>query len=148
LTLLGEELYVKHFVVTAAILVNDRKILCMQRNQSKYEYISLKYEFPGGKVEPDETLEKGLMRELHEEMDILVQIRPEDFFMTVEYQYPDFAITMHSYFVRVDTRLFTRKEHVNHIWLENTELLTLDWAPADLPIVHKLVSLSAFPQVQ
>jgi 8-oxo-dGTP diphosphatase len=117
----------------------------MQRNQSKYEYVSFKYEFPGGKVEPGEDLEKGLMRELHEEMDIHVQISPDDFFMTVEYQYPDFAITMHSYLVSVDSRLFTRKEHVNHIWLNNTELLSLDWAPADLPIVHKLMNISEFP---
>lgn len=135
----------KHFVVTAAILMNEQKILCMQRNQSKYEYVSFKYEFPGGKVEPGEDLEKGLMRELHEEMDIHVQISPDHFFMTVEYQYPDFAITMHSYLISVDARLFTRKEHVNHIWLKNTELLSLDWAPADLPIVHKLMNISEFP---
>ena len=113
---------------------------------SEYEYISYKYEFPGGKVEPGEVLEKGLIRELHEEMDIIVQISPADFFMTVDHQYPDFSITMYSYFVPVNTRTFTRKEHVNHIWLDNTKLLTLDWAPADLPIVHKLMSITEYPK--
>lgn len=135
----SKELDVKHFVVTAAIIQNEQEILCMQRNRSQYDYVSYKYEFPGGKVEPGESLENGLIRELHEEMDIHVDIRPDDFFMTVEHQYPDFTITMHSFLVAVDTRFFTRKEHVNHIWLKKTELLTLDWAPADLPIVKKLM---------
>ena len=132
----------KHFVVIAAILVNDQEILCMQRYESKYEYVSYKYEFPGGKVEPGESLENGLMRELHEELDIHVDIKPDDFFMTVAHQYPDFAITMHSFLVAVDTRFFTRKEHVDHVWLRRTELLTLDWAPADLPIVDRLMQIT------
>ncbi len=46
----------KHIVVTAAILLNDGEILCMQRNQSNYPYVSYKYEFPGGKVEPGKVL--------------------------------------------------------------------------------------------
>jgi len=130
---------VKHIVVTAAILLNDGEILCMQRNQSNYPYVSYKYEFPGGKVEPGESLESGLMRELQEEMDISVNIKVDDFFMTVEHQYPDFFITMHSFLIHADSRIFTRKEHVNHVWLQKKDLLTLDWAPADVPIVHKLM---------
>ena len=50
----------KHYTVTAAILTNENEILCMQRPKSKYEYISYKFEFPGGKVEENESNEEGL----------------------------------------------------------------------------------------
>ena len=129
----------KHYEVTAAILTNNGDILCMQRNKGKYEYTAYKFEFPGGKVEPGESREAALCRELHEEMDISISILPEQFFMTVEHEYPDFSITMHSYLCPVSSREFTMKEHISHIWLKPSELLSLDWAPADKPIVDKLM---------
>lgn len=128
-----------HYTVTAAILLEDGEILCMQRNSGKYDYISFKFEFPGGKVESGESLEQALSRELQEEMDITIPIKPDHFFMTIDHQYPDFAITMHSYLCPVDSRAFTRKEHLSHVWLAPSQLNTLDWAPADLPIVKKLM---------
>jgi 8-oxo-dGTP diphosphatase len=129
----------KHLIVTAAILIENGEILCMQRSESKYSYISYKYEFPGGKVEDGETFEQGLSRELKEEMNIDVNIKPEHFFMTIEHDYPDFSITMHSYLCPVSNRSFTRKEHNDHVWLKPYELDTLDWAPADIPIMKKLM---------
>ena len=111
----------------------------MQRSESKYNYVSYKYEFPGGKTEKGESNVEGLMRELNEEMDIEVSIKPEDFFLTIEHQYPDFSITMHSYICQIADRKFNRKEHHSHIWLKAKELDTLDWAAADLPIVRKLM---------
>lgn len=51
----------KKIEVVAAIIVHTDKILCVQRNESKYEYVSFKYEFPGGKIEPDETAENALV---------------------------------------------------------------------------------------
>lgn len=129
----------KHLEVTAAILLNEGEILCMQRNAGKYDYVSFKFEFPGGKVEPGESLEQALSRELKEEMDIVVFIKPDQFFMTIQHEYPDFSITMHSYLCPIDHRIFTRKEHLSHVWLKPDQLDTLDWAPADLPIVKKLM---------
>jgi 8-oxo-dGTP diphosphatase len=129
----------KHLIVTAAILIENGEILCMQRRESKYSYISYKYEFPGGKVEDGETFEQGLSRELKEEMNIDINIKPEHFFMTIEHEYPDFSITMHSYLCPVSNRSFTRKEHNDHVWLKPQELDTLDWAPADIPIMKKLM---------
>lgn len=129
----------KHHEVTAAIIINNNEILCMQRNESKYNYVSYKYEFPGGKTEKGESLVQALMRELMEEMDFQVDITPEDFFLTIEHKYPDFSITMHSYICQVSNRKFTRKEHYSHVWLKANELDTLDWAAADLPIVRKLM---------
>lgn len=129
----------KHYEVTAAILIEGEEILCMQRNKGKFDYISYKFEFPGGKLEPNETLEQALSRELTEELDIKLLVTPDQFFMSVRHQYPDFSITLHSYLCPINNRTFTRKEHLSHIWLPPSKLYTLDWAPADLPIVKKLM---------
>ncbi|RBP61858.1 8-oxo-dGTP diphosphatase [Alkalibaculum bacchi] len=129
----------KHYYVTAAILINNGEILCMQRGPSKYEYVAYKYEFPGGKVEESESLEGCLQRELKEEMGIVVEIMPEQFFMTVEHSYPDFAITMHTYICPVNTREFIMHEHKDFKWLPKEKISVLDWADADKPIVESLL---------
>ena len=127
-----------HIEVVAAVIINNGEILCMQRNIGKYDYVSYKYEFPGGKLESGESQAEALMRELYEEMDLNIKISRNDFFMTVEHTYPDFSITMHSFICYVDNRTFIRKEHISHTWLKVDSLDTLDWAAADLPIVEKL----------
>ncbi|AKB77701.1 Mutator mutT protein (7,8-dihydro-8-oxoguanine-triphosphatase) [Methanosarcina horonobensis HB-1 = JCM 15518] len=129
----------KHIEVVAGIIIYEDRILCMQRDANKYDYLSYKYEFPGGKVEPGETNSQALMRELLEEMGIEIKVSENDFFMTVIHQYPDFKITMHSYICRVSSSEFVRKEHINHVWLKRLDLDKLDWAPADQPIVKKLM---------
>ena len=130
----------KHLEVVAAIIKYNDLILCMQRPVGKFDYVSLKFEFPGGKVEPGETNSQALMRELREEMAMKTDITEEDYFMTVTHQYPDFEITMHSFICSVDSQEFIRKEHVDHKWLPVEELDTLDWAPADQPIVNALMN--------
>ena len=132
----------KELKVVAAIIEYKKKILCMQRNISKYPYTSLKYEFPGGKVEPGETNTEALERELREEMNIDVHISDDDYFMTIHHVYPDFAIVMHSYRVEVDAPDFVRKEHINHVWISPNEMLNLDWAAADVPIVKRIIEIN------
>ncbi len=129
----------KHYVVTAAIIIYQDKILCMQRPEGKYTYTSYKFEFPGGKVEEGESFEEGLSRELSEELNIQTQVRVENFFMTVEHTYPDFGITMHAYVCPVAVDTFEMKEHVQYQWLNVGDLGKLDWAEADIPIVTKLM---------
>lgn len=131
----------KHYIVTAAILTHNNQYLCMQRGPSKYDYISCKYEFPGGKVEADESLEAGLSRELFEEMGIRVDILSEQFFLTVTHEYPDFSIVMHSFLCPINTRDFQLNEHIDFRWLDRENLLQLDWAMADVPIVQKLMEI-------
>ena len=121
----------KHLEVVAAIIKYNDLILCMQRPVGKFDYVSLKFEFPGGKVEPGET---------REEMAMKTDITEDDYFMTVTHQYPDFEITMHSFICPVESQEFIRKEHVDHKWLPVEELNTLDWAPADQPIVNALMN--------
>ena len=127
----------KHLNVVAGIICHGDEILCMQRPASKYEYISLKYEFPGGKIEPGESKVEALKRELIEEMDMEVEVGEP--FLTVNHAYPDFELTMHSYICKVNKKDFVMKEHNDFKWLKKENLLQLDWAMADKPIMEKLM---------
>ncbi len=129
----------KKISVTAAILHNNNQILCLQRGDGKYEYVSRKYEFPGGKVEPNESLEACLSRELDEELQVVHDVKKGHYFMTVDHDYPDFSIEMHAFLIEVESREFVMNEHIDYRWLEVSELSRLDWAPADIPIVEKLM---------
>ncbi|WP_230977042.1 (deoxy)nucleoside triphosphate pyrophosphohydrolase [Proteiniclasticum sediminis] len=131
----------KTIEVVAAILVHDGKILCMQRDAAKYDYIAYKYEFPGGKIERGETRSQALMRELREEMDLQLNIAEEQYFMSIDHTYPDFRIVMHSYLIPVETPTFTLKEHLSFCWLQPAALSQLDWAPADYPLVDQLMNM-------
>ena len=127
----------KHYKVVAAIIVNNNKILCVQRDINKYEYISNKYEFPGGKVELGESTVDALKREIKEELQISISIQEE--FLTVHHQYPDFELTMHSFICQTNDNSLTLTEHINYQWLYKHELNSLDWAAADIPIVEELM---------
>lgn len=129
----------KKIEVVAGIIIFGYEILCMQRNTSKYDYLSCKFEFPGGKVELGESRVEALKRELMEEMDMGVVVEEKDFFLTVQHLYPDFEIEMHSYVCRVKDKDFVMKEHAGYKWLKKSELSTLDWALADMPIVDKII---------
>lgn len=127
----------KKIEVVAAILKNEDYILCAQRAISKLKYISEKFEFPGGKIEEGETKKEALQRELIEELNIRPRIH--DLFLTVVHQYPDFELTMHSFLCDLETKEVTLNEHISSKWLNKNDLLDLDWAAADLPIVYKLI---------
>ncbi len=127
----------KHIEVVAAVIEHENQYLCVQRNANKYDYISYKYEFPGGKVEPNETNEEALTREIQEELNLEIQIQKH--IITVEHTYPDFKISMHTYLCQTQHRILTLNEHVDHKWLSKDELTSLDWAGADVPIVDYLL---------
>lgn len=126
----------KHIEVVAAIIFFDSKILCMQRSASKYDYISYKYEFPGGKVEAKESQEEALKREIMEELHMNIHVEKQ--FLAVRHQYPDFYITMNSYLCTCSSTTLKPEVHIDYKWLSVNELLSLDWAAADIPIVMKL----------
>ena len=128
----------KKIEVVAAIIYFGNEILCLQRPKNKYDYISEKFEFPGGKIEDGETNEEALRRELLEELNISVKIK--SFFLTVVFQYPDFELTMYSFICEVKTKELTLNEHIALEWLTLEYLEKLDWAAADVPIVNKLVT--------
>ena len=130
---------IKKIEVAAGILTNNGQILCLQRGKGKYDYISNKYEFPGGKLEPGEKPAAALQRELAEEMNIDVNISDSDYYMTVLHDYPDFAITMHCFICTLNNRKFDLVEHIALQWLNSDQLDQLDWAEADQPIVRRLM---------
>jgi 8-oxo-dGTP diphosphatase len=127
----------KTIEVVAAIIKNNSKILCAQRGSAKYDYISHKWEFPGGKVEDGETLKDAIEREIKEELKL--NIKAGELLLTVEHNYPDFKIIMHAFVCESSTDEITLTEHVATKWLETSELYNLDWAAADIPIVEKLM---------
>ena len=128
----------KKVEVVAAIIKFGEEILCVQKPKHKFDYISYKYEFPGGKIEEGESHEQAVLREIIEELNLKVTIR--SFFTTIIYSYPDFELTMHSYLCDVDTKELTLNEHINYQWLYAEHLAPLNWAAADLPIVKKLMA--------
>lgn len=128
----------KHIEVVAAIIMNHNKILCVQRGENKLDYISKKYEFPGGKMELGETREQTIKREILEELHLEIDVKEE--FLTISHEYPDFKITMHSFICNCKNINLTLTEHIDFKWLLKSELPILDWAAADLPIVEKLIS--------
>ncbi|MFM2589500.1 (deoxy)nucleoside triphosphate pyrophosphohydrolase [Vibrio sp. TBV020] len=126
----------KHIEVVAAVLKNEGEFLAVQRAPSKLDYVSEKWEFPGGKVEPGETLVAAITRELDEELRIAVT-EPK-FLLTIEHSYPDFDITMHCFVIEVPTRELELTEHIDSRWLSIDQLWDVDWAAADIPAVEKL----------
>lgn len=128
----------KHYTVSAAIIIENKKILCVQRNKGKYDYISYKYEFPGGKLEMGENEEDALKREISEELSLDIVVVEK--FLVVTHEYLDFNLTMHSYLCTAKTEQLILKEHIDAKWLAKNELIELDWASADLPIVSKLIN--------
>ena len=129
----------KKIEVVAAIIKHNSEVLGVQRPLHKLDYISQKFEFPGGKIEAGETHEQALNRELKEELEMNSAIG--DHVLTVNHKYPDFELIMHAYFVRVDSKDMTLKEHISKLWLKKENIYSVDWAAADIPIVDKLSSL-------
>jgi len=128
----------KRIEVVAGIIFYQDQILCVQRPKNKLNYISEKFEFPGGKIEDGETKKEALHRELLEELNISTNIK--SLYLTVVHEYPDFELTMHSFICEVETKELTLVEHIDQKWLTPKVLKTLDWAAADIPIVNKLES--------
>jgi 8-oxo-dGTP diphosphatase len=128
----------KHVTVVAAVIERNGKILCVQRGKSALPYISEKWEFPGGKIEANETEQETIVREIREElhMDFVVGEK----LMVVEHRYPDFHLTMHTY-RGTSNEEPQLTEHLAYRWLDPAVLPSLDWAEADVPIVDELMKL-------
>lgn len=129
----------KQIEVAAAILINRGDVLCVQKGQYEYDYVSYHYEFPGGKLEPGEGAKEALHRELLEELKLDFPTDKMEAFQTVHHRYPDFSITLYTFLCPVDNRKVQMLEHVNFHWLSAEKLDQLDWLSADYPIVEALM---------
>ena len=131
----------KSIEVVAAVIRWKGSTLCVQRGESKLDYISKKWEFPGGKVEAGESHAEALKREIQEELKLDIQVH--ELVKTVHHRYPDFDLTMHAFDCSVeceDEPKLVLTEHLDHRWLvAGSEAFDgLDWAAADVPIVGAL----------
>lgn len=122
-------------VVAAIIRDAEGRIFATQRG---YGAMKDGWEFPGGKMEVGETPEQALKREISEEL--AAEIAVDDFLCTVEWNYPEFHLTMHCYWCRVESGTLTLKEHEAARWLTIDQLDTVDWLPADREVVGFLHS--------
>lgn len=122
-------------VVAAIIRDAEGRIFATQRG---YGAMKDGWEFPGGKMEAGETPEQALRREIKEELDTLIAV--EDLLTTVEWDYPDFHLTMHCYWCHVDSGPLTLKEHEAARWLTIDQIDTVDWLPADMEVIKEILA--------
>lgn len=132
----------KSIEVVAAVIRWNSTTLCVQRGESKLDYISKKWEFPGGKVEVGESHPEALRREIREELKLDIKVR--DLVTTVHHRYPDFDLTMRAFDCTVECMeepKLVLTEHLDCRWLavDSEAFGGLDWAAADLPIVEALM---------
>lgn len=123
----------KKLNVVAAIIKNDGKILATKRGYG--EFINL-WEFPGGKIEKDESKEEALIREINEELNIIINI--EKFALDLEYQYPDFYLYMSCFECNIKEGNLKLIEHNDAKWLSKDDLDSVEWIPADIEIIDYL----------
>ena len=119
--------------VVAAIILQDGKIFATQRGYGTYKDW---WEFPGGKIEADETPEQALAREIREEL--AVEISVDKYLTTVEYDYPEFHLSMACYWCSVKEGHLTLLEHEAARWLPLDDLRQVNWLPADVLVVEEI----------
>ena len=126
----------KHVQVAAAIIMDDGRIFATQRAHGQFKD---GWEFPGGKIEPGETPKHAAKREVMEELDTEIEVG--ELFDTVEYDYPDFHLTMHCFLCTVKSGNLALKEHQAAKWLTRETLDSVNWLPADIGLIEKLKSI-------
>ena len=123
----------KQVEVVAAIIRREGRIFASQRGYGDWKDW---WEFPGGKMEAGETPEDALRREIREELS--TEINVDEYFCTVDYDYPNFHLTMHCYLCSLLTDALHLNEHEAARWLTKDELESVQWLPADKSIIEKL----------
>lgn len=124
-------------VVGAVILNEKNEVLCALR--SKKMSMPGLWEFPGGKIEPGETPKASLVREIEEELGCMIGVG--ELVAETTHEYPTFIVRLATYFAQIAAGEPAAKEHEKLVWLPINELSALEWAPADLPTIERLLEL-------
>ena len=122
--------------VTCGIILKEGKVLAAQRSEKMK--LPLKWEFPGGKLQMGKTEEDCLQREIKEELNILITIHYK--LQPVQHDYGDFQIELIPFVAEYVGGALQLHEHNQADWYTTNELLTLDWAPADIPILNEFIT--------
>jgi len=117
--------------VVAAIIEDEGRIFATQRGYGEFKD---GWEFPGGKIEPGETPQEALKREIKEELD--TEIVVGELLTVVEHDYPKFHLTMQCFLCAVASGGLVLKEHEAARWLTQDQLGSVDWLPADIKVVE------------
>ena len=116
----------KTIKVVAAIIIKDGQVFATQRGYGEFKGW---WEFPGGKMEPGESPQEALKREIREELDAEVEVR--ELLETVEWDYPNFHLTMHCFICSLLSESLHLNEHEAATWLTHKTLRSVKWLPAD-----------------
>lgn len=123
--------------VVAAVICDSmhdkNKIFATARGYGEFQG---QWEFPGGKIEPDETPQQALIREIEEELDTKITIG--ELIDTIEYDYPTFHLSMDCFWAEVKEGQLVLKEAEAAKWLTKEEMDSVAWLPADVTLVDKI----------
>lgn len=119
--------------VVAAVIRDKDKIFATQRG---YGELKGGWEFPGGKIEEGETPQEALKREILEELDIKIEVGK--LIDTIEYDYPNFHLSMDCFWCKIKEGDFVLKEHAAARWLDKNTLDSVEWLPADIILINQL----------
>ena len=119
--------------VVAAVIRSEDKIFATARGYGEFKG---QWEFPGGKIEPEETPREAVVREIQEELDVKIEVG--DLIDTIEYDYSSFHLSMDCFWCTVTEGEITLKEAEDARWLSKDELYSVDWLPADMELIEKL----------
>ena len=123
----------KKIEVVAAIILNDGQVFATQRGYGQWKGW---WEFPGGKIEAGETPQTALVREIREELD--AEISVGGLLDTVEWDYPDFHLTMNCYLCTLLSESMHLNEHEAAAWLTADTIRSVNWLPADVVLLDKI----------
>ncbi|GAA4937680.1 8-oxo-dGTP diphosphatase MutT [Algibacter agarivorans] len=127
----------KTISVTCAIIHFEDKILAVQRSETMK--LPLKWEFAGGKIELGESEIDCIRREILEELNILIEVKER--LTPVTHQYSDFKIKLIPFIAEYLSGELKLREHCSFLLADKDELINLDWAEADLPILKEFIEL-------
>ena len=119
--------------VVAAIIIRDGKVFASQRGYGQWQGW---WEFPGGKIETGECPQEALVREIREELEAEIQVGEQ--IKTIEWDYPDFHLTMHCFVCSLVSESMHLNEHEASAWLTRDTLHSVRWLPADKGLVDRL----------
>ena len=123
----------KTIEVVAAIIIKEGQVFATQRGYGEFQGW---WEFPGGKMEAGESPQEALKREINEELDADIQVN--ELLETVEWDYPNFHLTMHCFICNLLSESLHLNEHEAATWLNLENLRSVKWLPADEILLDKI----------